>query len=114
MNISEWLEKFRVSWLKKDIPAVLDLFADDVEYWETPYKKLSSKQAIGVEWQVINNQENLVLTFTTFASEKSKHAVRWTISYDQNGKHNIWAGTYFIMLNNDGKCVYFYQTGEQE
>ncbi|MEI8344193.1 MAG: hypothetical protein WCF93_04550 [Candidatus Moraniibacteriota bacterium] len=41
-QINDWLAKFVNAWKTHDINAVFVLFAKDVEYWETPFDKLSS------------------------------------------------------------------------
>ncbi len=114
MQITEWLQKFEDSWKAKDIDAVLNLFADKVEYWETPFKKLTSKAAVAEEWQGIESQENITITTNLFASEGNKHAVTWGLVYHKDGKQHVWVGTYFIELDTEGKCVYFLQTGEKK
>lgn len=114
MHIEEWLEKFRQSWENKDTLAVLDLFADGLEYWETPFKKLTSKDAVAQEWQAIQRQENITVTTTLFASEGNKHSVTWGLVYTLNDTQHVWVGTYLIELNEAGKCVYFYQVGEEK
>jgi hypothetical protein len=114
MDIEKWLNEFSNFWQAKNIDRVLDLFSNDVEYWETPFKKLKSKDEIAKEWQAIMAQENLAITTSLFASESQKHTATWEIVYDKDNSKHVWAGTYFIELNEKGKCVYFLQTGEQK
>ena len=44
--IDTWIESFKQGWLDKDIDAVLNLFADDVDYWETPFEQLENKEQL--------------------------------------------------------------------
>lgn len=112
--INKWLEKFESSWRAKDVATVLELFTDEVEYWETPFKKVNSKSELTEEWSAIQSQENLVVTTTVFNSEGNKHSVIWGITYDKDGVQQVWSGVYLIELNNEGLCKYFQQIGEKK
>jgi hypothetical protein len=115
MNIGEWLDAFKNSWTDKDIPAIVELFSDDIEYWETPYKKLSSLEDVKSEWGSIHNQDNIKVETTIFSKSEQQNCftVLWKLGYASNGTQKVWAGVYLIKLNPQGKCYYFYQTGEQ-
>lgn len=111
--IDEWLNTFRARWIAKDTDGVLDLFTDDVEYWETPYKKIDNKEKLLQEWSVILKQENIELGLEVFSSAGDSHSVLWNLSYEnEDPESQNWAGTYLIKLNSAGKCTYFHQTGE--
>jgi len=114
MAIDKWLQDLSEFWKSKNIEGVLGLFSDDVEYWETPYKKLKSKKEITNEWQSVLSQENLVISTTIFASENNKHSVVWGIAYDKAKIQHVWAGAYLIELDDNGRCTYFMQTGEKK
>jgi len=111
--IENWLSKFKTAWVEEDIDSVLALFTDNVEYWETPYKKLASKDDLRKEWLAINNQSDIKLDTEIFSSDGNRHTVKWSLSYKntENIEQN-WAGTYLVHLNTDGLCEYFHQTGE--
>ena len=112
--INEWLELFRTGWVTKDVEKVKELFTNDVEYWETPHKKLQGKFDIENEWSVIFKQQNVELNFEVFSSSNDKHALLWQLTYvDDDLETQYWAGTYFIALDEAGKCSYFHQTGEK-
>ena len=112
--IIKWLELFRTGWVTKDVEKVMELFTDDVEYWETPHKKLLGKSDIENEWKAIFEQQNIELNFEVFSSSNDKHALLWQLTYvDDDLETQYWAGTYLIALNEAGKCNYFHQTGEK-
>ena len=92
----------------------MELFSDDIEYWENPYKKLASLGEIKSEWLGINNQDDIKVKTTVFLESENKDCftVLWELSYVLNGTKNSWAGIYLIKLNPQGQCYYFYQTGE--
>lgn len=112
--IDDWLHEFKAGWIEKDVHRVLDLFVDDVEYWETPFKKLDKKIDMFNEWQVITTQSNLDINLSVYSKESNKCTVKWTLSYvDSDSATQNWAGTYLVEINDDGKCIYFYQVGER-
>ena len=113
MKIEQWLEEFRQAWQTKDIDAVMSMFTDDVEYWETPHQLVGDLQALRQEWQAIKQQEDIVLDLDVFGSSDNRHSVRWNLSYMQDRQPQKWAGVYLIELNTEGKCLFFHQTGEK-
>ena len=61
--IDHWLQKFKSGWIEKDVDKVMDLFSNDVEYWENPYKQLAGKDAIRAECVKLPFFATLVLNF---------------------------------------------------
>lgn len=115
MNINDWLEQFKSSWINHDIAAVLALFTDDVEYWESSFRFLKTKKDIESEWQAILRQHEIKLDYRVFSStDDNKHSVIWDLSYAQDGKIRIVKGIYLLHLNHDGLCDFFMQTCETE
>lgn len=112
--INEWLELFRTGWVTKDVEKVMELFTDDVEYWETPHKRLHGKSDIENEWKAIFKQQNIELNFEVFSSSNDKHTVLWQLMHrDDDYETQSWAGTYLIALDEAGNCNYFHQTGDK-
>ena len=112
--IDTWLSKFKQAWINNDIEAVLTLFSEDVEYWETPYKKLAGFSDLANEWQAIHTQSDIQLDLRVFSSITGKHTVQWELRYkNENGEVQHWAGAYLIRLDESGLCNYFYQVGEK-
>jgi hypothetical protein len=115
MTIDEWLMKFKAGWEQKEIDKVLELFSNNVEYWETPYKKLNSLEELKSEWQAIKDQSDINLSTSIFSSFGNNHAIQWMLDYiDANGTHQSWAGTYLVTLDEKGNCIFFHQTGETQ
>lgn len=111
--INKWLDNFKTAWLTKDIDAVLNLFDEGVEYWETPNKKVDVTK-LKNEWLGIHLQDNISLDLSVYSSQDKRFTVKWRLSYtDQQATQQNWSGIYLVELNNDNKCTYFYQTGEQ-
>lgn len=114
MMIEQWLEDFHAAWKGHDVPRVMELFTDDVQYYETPFRKIASKLELEKEWQVILNQHDIQVSWDVFCSSADgKHAVMWELSYVSDVKH-ISRGTYLIGLENSGLCNFFYYTSESE
>lgn len=111
--IEDWLEDFVRNWQNKDVAAVLDMFSNDVEYWETPFQKISSKRELEEEWAVVRNQYNIKIR-TSQVHKNNPHVVHWSLTYeDASGKPSEWKGLYIIHLTN-GVCDYFYQVGQSQ
>lgn len=115
MNIEQWLEKFNAGWITHDIDSVMQLFTDNVEYWETPYYKLDSKDHLRQEWQAILTQQDITLQTEAFnSSSDNKHAVIWKLAYVRDGELHESAGTYLIGLNPDGMCNFFHYVSKSK
>lgn len=112
--INIWLEKFKICWIQKDIDGVLELFDDNVEYWESPFKELNDKKDLWREWQAIKTQDRVNLKLSVYSSVSNKHVIVWQLLYaEKNLAIQNWAGVYLVKLNEEGKCIYFQQVGER-
>jgi hypothetical protein len=112
--IEQWLARFTEAWKSHDIDGVMSLFSEDVRYFETPFQELKSLDEIQAEWSAIENQSAIQLHTTVYSNENNRSTITWTLSYENEShqpKH--WAGIYLVELNNNGRCTYFYQVGEQ-
>ena len=112
--IEQWLYRFHEAWKVHDVDAVLELFTDDVEYWETPHKPLHGKDMVRKEWQAIYDQENIEVTWNIYSSslEDNRHTVVWRLCYLKYGAEHRSSGVYLISLNDNNVCNYFYYVGE--
>ena len=114
MTLSEWLQLFKKRWIEKDVPGVLELFTDDVEYWENSFRELLGKTAISEEWQVVKSQKNIELDTEIFSENKGSASIVWTLRYeDSDSNVYVWSGVYLMKLNDSGLCYYFRQVGEK-
>jgi hypothetical protein len=113
--IETWLQQFHDGWKTHDIDAVMTLFREDVEYWETPHRQLRGKEAVRNEWQLIVDQQDIKVEWRVFASTPdNRHSVLWQLSYAQDSSRHSSAGVYLIKLDNAGLCEYFYYVGEEK
>lgn len=115
VNIHTWLKKFSKYWKNHKIDKVMKLFSHDVEYFETPFKKLPSITDLMKEWEGIKNQKEIELSFEVFSKKDNKYSVIWNLYYLNTDNVSIhWKGVYLIRLNSKGKCDYFFHCGEQK
>ena len=113
--IDRWLEKFHHAWQAHDINGVLDLFTNDVEYWETPHKQLHGKDAVRQEWQSIADQKDIQISWKVYnSSANNRHAVIWKLHYIKAGISHDSSGIYLVSLDDNGLCSYFYYVGEEK
>lgn len=112
MEISIWLERFEKAWLNKDLRAVINLFSNDVVYFETPFIQLKSSEEILEEWQEVLKTENIEFEYEIFVENQRKGVVNWSLAYDIEEKSVSLKGVYLIKLNEEGLCDYFFQTCE--
>jgi len=115
-KINNWIVQFTTAWKTHDIDKVLDLFATDVEYWETPFDKLSSFSELRSEWESVKNQRDIKLSCNVFSKNENRYAVRWSLEYidDRIKVAKMFEGVYLIELNVDNKCIYFFHCGESK
>jgi hypothetical protein len=113
-DIEGWMKKFRERWIAKDIDGVIELFADDVEYFETPYQEIEDLEALREEWKSIRNQEDINLSYEIYSRDGSKFTVKWDLKYSQDQDWNHLKGIYLIELNEENKCVKFWQYLQSE
>jgi len=110
-DINKWLNEFKKSWIKKDVKAILNLFSEDVEYYETPFHKLKNKIEIGRMWNEIALQKDIKLDFEVFCKEENKYAIKWNLKFF-NKKEFVYQGVYLLSLNLNDKCNHFMQYSE--
>lgn len=113
MDIEQWLRKFRTAWSNYDIEGVLELFTEDVEYWESPHQKVSSRAELRKEWGAILMQKEIEIHTDQYSSSGELHTIIWSLSYFLDDVQHKWGGVYLIKLNSKGFCEYFFQTGEK-
>ncbi|MFB6099946.1 MAG: nuclear transport factor 2 family protein [Candidatus Nanohalobium sp.] len=107
-QIQDRLNQFKKCWKKGDIDKVLNLFTEDVEYWEAPSQKPGPEE-LRHEWESVMDQEDIELETEVFSSQERKHTVQWKLSYVQEGERTELDGFYLIKLNSEGKCYEFWQ-----
>jgi len=96
---------------KEDIKAILNIFSEDVEYYETPFQRLKNRAEIELAWKEIAPQTDIKLDFEVFNKEGDKYVVKWNLKFFDK-KEFVYKGVYLLSLNSDNKCNYFMQYSE--
>lgn len=111
MNIDSWMKKFKESWESKDVLGVLSLFEEDVEYYETPFRKLRDFSEVRAEWMAIKKHFDIELNYEVFSSAGGKYSVIWDLKYiNIDNEKKYFGGTYLIILNAKNKCTFFHHS----
>lgn len=108
-DINQWLENFKRNWKQKNVDKVLELFSPEVEYHETPTRKLETREEIREEWEGIREQEDIKLDLEVWSKDENKYTVKWHLEYTQNSERKLLNGIYLIKLNKKAKCTEFWQ-----
>ncbi|HEY4160834.1 MAG TPA: nuclear transport factor 2 family protein [Candidatus Saccharimonadales bacterium] len=112
-KLDTWLDRFKTAWTTKNMPGLTALFDKDVEYWETPYHKLSGVDEVMREWKGINAQETISVSTNTVMTAGESSTVQWRLDCTVRGEKHSSAGVYIIKLDSEtGACTYFFQVGE--
>ena len=112
-EITDWLEKFKNNWEEKQPEKVLELFTEDVKYFERPDQVLE-KDEIRSEWENIKQQEDIELNTKLFSEDSNRFTVQWNLSYKKNGEKTELNGIYLIVLDDRGLCEEFWQYCQSE
>lgn len=109
-KISVWLKLFEKNWKAKNIDGVVNLFDENVIYYESPELKLNSLDEIRKEWESTKEQNKINLEFEVTDKNKDRYTVEWKLSFlDSQSKSKNYKGEYEIILNNKGTCIEFRQ-----
>lgn len=114
-QIDVWLDLFSKYWKKYQIENLMTLFTDDVEYWETPFRKIKNKILLEKQWQWIKNQHDIKIDCVLFSEVNSNYTIIWDLEYlDENNTKKNFRGVYLMRLNFEWKCNYFFHCGEKK
>ncbi len=98
----DWCFKLKESWLKKDVKNILELFSEDVVYYESPFCKIDNLLEV---WEEIKSQEIKRLDYEILCENNNVIIANFKLE-DQLGYTDM---IYEIRLNLDKKCYYFKQ-----
>lgn len=99
----EWCENLKKYWLNKDIDNIINLFYDKVEYYETPFQKISDLKYV---WNDIYNQEINDLKYRIMAIQNNIIIANYILILKDGYICNM---VYEIELNEEDKCIKFVQ-----
>lgn len=114
LMIKKWLSDFQIYWMNKDIEALMSLFSEDVQYYETPFLKMEDKTAVEEFWYAIKNHDNINVEFEIFSQQFEKYTILWKASYNNEISDPVMKrGVMLLRLNDDAEC-YEYRKFEDE
>lgn len=103
-RFEDWCNNLKKYWQEKKIEKIIDLFDENVIYYESPKIKVNSIAEVKEQWQDIKEQNTSNIEFKILCTENDKCIANYIltdeISYDM---------IYEIKLNNENKCTYFKQ-----
>lgn len=102
INFDKWCNDLKEYWLKKDINSIIELFDNQVEYYETPFQKIDNIETV---WKDIETQELISLEYKILGIKDNMVVANFLM----NDNNQIVDMIYEIRLNNLGKCDYFKQ-----
>lgn len=111
-EVLNWIDLFVSAWKKCDFIAIGELFSDVEEYWESPFvDPVSGKDNIKKLWDDIVFQKEIDLNINIIAIESSNVSLHWYLKYKDSRDDTIYEmdGTYFLVFNDNKKCIYFKQ-----
>lgn len=103
-NLEKWCNDLLSFWKNKEVEKIIDLFDENVEYYETPNMLVENIGAIKTMWEEIYVQDTSNIELKILCQNNNKIIANYIlhdkVSYDM---------IYEIELNENNKCVYFKQ-----
>lgn len=101
----KWCLELKENWKIKDVEKVIQLFDENIEYYETPKVKIENLSEIKLLWEEIKKQSNKCdINFFIMSQNDESCVVNFIltdiVSYDM---------VYYIKLNEDNKCIFLKQ-----
>lgn len=100
----EWCIELLDNWKSKNIENIVNLFDEQVEYYETPKEKINTIKEIEKMWEEIKEQKTNNIEFNILCQNNECCIVNFilkdVVSYDM---------IYQIKLNENNKCIFLKQ-----
>lgn len=100
----EWCIELLNNWKSKNIENIVNLFDEQVEYYETPKEKINTIKEIEKMWEEIKEQKTNNIEFNILCQNNECCIVNFilkdVVSYDM---------IYQIKLNENNKCIFLKQ-----
>ena len=103
-NLEKWCNSLLIYWQNKDVENIINLFDENVIYYENPNMMIENIDSIKAMWEEIYNQDTSHIELKILCQNNNKCIANYIlhdkVSYDM---------IYEIELNDSDKCVYFKQ-----
>ena len=96
----KWCVELLNNWKQKNVKNIVNLFVENVEYYETPTEKINTIKEITKMWKEIEEQNTSDIEFNILCENDENFILKDTISYDM---------IYQIKLNENNKCIFLKQ-----
>lgn len=100
----EWCIELLNNWKSKNIENIVNLFDEQVEYYETPKEKINTIKEIEKMWEEIKEQKTNNIEFNILCQNNEccivNYILKDVVSYDM---------IYQIKLNENNKCIFLKQ-----
>ena len=107
-----WANKFFESWKNLEGVKTTELFAKDVEYYETALgSPCQSFDEVVALWAVVpQNQSNITYSYEIVAFNEERCVLNWRMSRTlANGTHQHIDGIIVFALDDNNLCKFFKQ-----
>ena len=108
-ELTEWLETFKLGWIKKKKDIVLKLFSKTEKYYERPFKAGTTQEEIEGYWHDIDNLDDIEFDYEIVALDGNTACVHWDNKYCYEGSRYHLDGIYTIKFNENKECIEFRQ-----
>lgn len=103
-KFNNWCSNLKNYWQEKNIEEILNLFSEEVEYYEDPHTKLTSFEEVQQVWEEIKNQNTINIEYKILCTENNKCIVNFILI--DNPTYDM---IYELILDDNNKCTYFKQ-----
>lgn len=112
-QIQRWFTKLGKAWENRDPQAAASLFAENVQYYESPFSDpCANWDEVLQLWLVVpNNQKDVQFQHDVLMVKNNLGVAHWKVSRTRlpgNEREDI-DGIFLVSLNDDGLCTLFKQ-----
>ncbi|WP_375479740.1 nuclear transport factor 2 family protein [uncultured Jatrophihabitans sp.] len=106
IDVSKWLDDYRIAWETRDPDAAAALFTEDSLYREQAYQEaFAGAQGVKEYWiNVTATQSDVKIEWGTPLVVDDHAAVEWWVNLKNAGADITLAGEFMLIFAEDGRC----------